>query len=112
MNVNAEVMFQLPTLRVMQLSDYRIMLCATTEVTRMSGLDCPPAPNNDTLVASDVANGNTPDAVDAAPAPAMMMKSGAAGNPCANDAEAFDANDAMVRTSINEPNRAILLRMV
>lgn len=76
------------------------MLWATTDVMRTSGLDCEPDPNNDTFVASDVANGMTPDAVDAAPAPAMIMKSGAAGNPCANDAEAFDANDAIVRTSM------------
>lgn len=84
-----------------------MMLCATTDVTRISGLDCPPAPNNDTLVASDVANGITPDAVEAAPTPAMMMKSGAAGKPCANDADALDANEAIVRTSIKLPNNAM-----
>lgn len=84
-----------------------MMLCATTDVTRINGLDCPPDPNNDTLVASDVDNGNTPDAVDAAPAPAMMMKSGADGKPCANDADALDANDAIVRTSIKLPNNAM-----
>lgn len=84
-----------------------MMLCATTDVTRINGLDCEPDANNETFVASDVANGKIPAAVDAAPAPAMIMKSGADGKPCANDADAFDANDAMVRTSIKLPNKAI-----
>ena len=86
-----------------------MMLCATTEVTFSNGADWLPEANNDTFVASDVANGKTPDAVDAAPAPAMMIKSGAAGRPCANDADALDANDAIVRTSIKLPNRAMVL---
>jgi hypothetical protein len=60
-------------------------------------------------VAFAVANGNTPDAVVAAPSPAKIIKSGAAGKPCANDADALDANDAIVRTSINDPNSAIMI---
>jgi hypothetical protein len=75
-------------------------LCATTDTTFNSGELFPAEPNNDTLVASAVHNGATPDAVVAAPTPATIKKSGAAGNPCANDAEAFDANDAIVRESM------------
>jgi hypothetical protein len=83
------------------------MLCATTDVTFNCGAAIPDA-NNETFVAFAVANGNAPAAVVAAPSPAKIIKSGAAGNPCANDADPFDANDAIVRTSIYDPNNAIL----
>jgi hypothetical protein len=83
------------------------MLCATTEITRSNGELCEPLPNNDTFVASAVNNGAIPLAVVAAPNPNGITKSGAAGNPCANDALAFDANDAIVLLSIKLPNSAI-----
>jgi hypothetical protein len=88
------------------------MLCATTEITRNSGELFVALPNNDTFVASAVHNGATPDAVVAAPIPATIKKSGVAGKPCANDALALLANDAIVLLSINAPNSAILSLLV
>ena len=58
-----------------------------------------PVPNNDTLVASATHDGkaDAPDATIAEVKPAMITKSGAAGKPCANDAEPLDAIAAKVR---------------
>jgi len=57
-----------------------------------------PVPNNDTFVASATHDGNAeaPDATVADVNPAMMIKSGAEGKPCANDADAFEPIDANV----------------
>jgi hypothetical protein len=51
------------------------------------------------LVASATHDGNAeaPDATVADVNPAMMTKSGADGNPCANDADPLDAIAAIVR---------------
>ena len=77
---------------------YRMMLCATIDVTAMM-LPPTPVPNSDTLVASAAHDGNAeaPDATVADVKPAIMIKSGAAGKACANDAEPFDAIAAIVR---------------
>ena len=75
----------------------------------MAGDELVAVPNNDTFVASAVTNGGTPLAVVAAPNPTGMTKSGAAGNPWAKDADALEANDAIVRTSMYDPNKLMIL---
>lgn len=75
-----------------------MMLCATTDVIDVM-FPPTPVPKSDTLVASATHDGkaDAPDATVADVKPAMMTKSGAASNPCANDADPLDAIAANVR---------------